>query len=414
MGDGAAEHAAKQTRLTDNFPVVRGGPRGKCHQMIADRCLAQTAHNGKHCAPSTGIPSTKPFQCRFAAYFPSYLRLKSPACIYDFACCPTPCSLTEPTAAGLDKRQPKAAVAASGAEQTATLAASEPRRTRAAAAAAATSNGTGAAPKRQRRGAKTVDTEDGESDSDVEVVEQQEEQESDDGVVAAMETSSQEGGSEEEQEAEARRRPSRRAAAGVAAAVAAVSGPGRSRTASGGAVAAAPAPSTAAHAPAGPGAVERPRRSGRAAAAPLAATCPAKARGSTKATAGCRKGPSTAAAATSKGSRTARSSGPRYFDKYEVEGEEYGRGDDVYVIETDDASLLPNGDEDEACCMCKRNTNTNRMVECDRCLRGFHMGCLRPKLTRLPEGDWLCPDCEKGIPPDSEGRELVTSSQVCV
>jgi len=34
------------------------------------------------------------------------------------------------------------------------------------------------------------------------------------------------------------------------------------------------------------------------------------------------------------------------------------------------------------------------MVECDACLGGFHLRCVRPPLRRVPEGDWACPYCE--------------------
>ena len=36
------------------------------------------------------------------------------------------------------------------------------------------------------------------------------------------------------------------------------------------------------------------------------------------------------------------------------------------------------------------------MLECSTCLRGFHLRCLKPPLKKVPEGDWLCPDCDAG------------------
>ncbi|KXZ54607.1 hypothetical protein GPECTOR_4g672 [Gonium pectorale] len=103
---------------------------------------------------------------------------------------------------------------------------------------------------------------------------------------------------------------------------------------------------------------------------------------------------------------------PRFLSSWTLDdGEEYRAGDDVYVVETEDASQLPQGDEDEDCCLCGRSTDVRRMVECDRCLRGFHFRCLRPPLRALPEGDWLCPDCEAGVAPSAAGRRLTTCSQ---
>ncbi|KAG2449488.1 hypothetical protein HYH02_005632 [Chlamydomonas schloesseri] len=102
----------------------------------------------------------------------------------------------------------------------------------------------------------------------------------------------------------------------------------------------------------------------------------------------------------------------RYMSSWEVHGERIHVGDDVYVVETEDASQLPGDDEDEPCCVCSKNTDTRRMVECDRCLRGFHFRCLKPPLKKLPEGDWLCPDCVAGVPATAHAnRHIATSSQ---
>ena len=38
------------------------------------------------------------------------------------------------------------------------------------------------------------------------------------------------------------------------------------------------------------------------------------------------------------------------------------------------------------------------MILCDACGKGWHVGCLRPRLTSLPEGDWVCERCkEEGL-----------------
>lgn len=34
------------------------------------------------------------------------------------------------------------------------------------------------------------------------------------------------------------------------------------------------------------------------------------------------------------------------------------------------------------------------MIECDECLGGFHLKCLKPPLKEVPEGDWICVYCE--------------------
>ncbi|KAJ9504706.1 hypothetical protein QJQ45_011935 [Haematococcus lacustris] len=48
---------------------------------------------------------------------------------------------------------------------------------------------------------------------------------------------------------------------------------------------------------------------------------------------------------------------------------------------------------DFPCSICKSPTDADRMLLCDGCGCGYHMFCLTPKLTFVPEGIWLCADC---------------------
>jgi hypothetical protein len=42
------------------------------------------------------------------------------------------------------------------------------------------------------------------------------------------------------------------------------------------------------------------------------------------------------------------------------------------------------------------------MLICDWCVSGWHLWCLRPALTRVPAGIWICPDCKvSGITPQN-------------
>ena len=49
--------------------------------------------------------------------------------------------------------------------------------------------------------------------------------------------------------------------------------------------------------------------------------------------------------------------------------------------------------EPEGCEACGKEDDEDAMLLCDGCPRGFHMHCLSPKLTAVPEGDWFCPLC---------------------
>ncbi|KAK6628120.1 hypothetical protein RUM44_010602 [Polyplax serrata] len=45
------------------------------------------------------------------------------------------------------------------------------------------------------------------------------------------------------------------------------------------------------------------------------------------------------------------------------------------------------------CKVCRRGGDGENMLLCDSCDRGFHLYCLKPKLTSIPQGDWFCLGC---------------------
>ncbi|KAL9241456.1 hypothetical protein vseg_015567 [Gypsophila vaccaria] len=52
------------------------------------------------------------------------------------------------------------------------------------------------------------------------------------------------------------------------------------------------------------------------------------------------------------------------------------------------------GDYSDAVCEeCGSGDAEEEMLLCDKCDRGFHMGCVRPVLVRVPLGPWACPFC---------------------
>lgn len=55
---------------------------------------------------------------------------------------------------------------------------------------------------------------------------------------------------------------------------------------------------------------------------------------------------------------------------------------------------IPNNINTLVCEACSGGYHEDKIVLCDRCDRGFHMFCLIPPLTQLPEGDWVCPHCK--------------------
>lgn len=80
-----------------------------------------------------------------------------------------------------------------------------------------------------------------------------------------------------------------------------------------------------------------------------------------------------------------------YYKRVLYDGGEFAVGDDVYVKRKEDEE-----DEDpevEECRVCFR-VGKSVMIECDDCLGGFHLKCLKPPLKAVPEGDWICGFCE--------------------
>lgn len=45
------------------------------------------------------------------------------------------------------------------------------------------------------------------------------------------------------------------------------------------------------------------------------------------------------------------------------------------------------------CRICRRKGGDEYMLLCDGCDHGYHMYCLRPPLSYIPDGDWFCYDC---------------------
>ncbi|KAF5725484.1 origin of replication complex subunit 1B-like [Tripterygium wilfordii] len=102
-----------------------------------------------------------------------------------------------------------------------------------------------------------------------------------------------------------------------------------------------------------------------------------------------------------------------YYKKVVYDGVEFGVGDDVYVKKREDASSDDEDPDIEECRVCFKAGKT-LMIECDDCLGGFHLKCLKPPLKDVPEGEWICTFCEarklgKAIefPRPPEGKKLV-------
>lgn len=82
-----------------------------------------------------------------------------------------------------------------------------------------------------------------------------------------------------------------------------------------------------------------------------------------------------------------------FYRKVVYDGGEFEIEDDVYVRRREDASSDEEDTEVEDCRVCFK-AGKAVMIECDDCLNGFHLKCLKPPLRLVPEGDWICGYCE--------------------
>nr|XP_034834087.1 bromodomain adjacent to zinc finger domain protein 1A [Maniola hyperantus] len=64
-----------------------------------------------------------------------------------------------------------------------------------------------------------------------------------------------------------------------------------------------------------------------------------------------------------------------------------------------------------SCRLCRRRTDPDNMLLCDGCNKGHHLYCLKPKLAKVPEGDWFCEQCKPKEKTPRKRRKLYTEEQ---
>ena len=66
----------------------------------------------------------------------------------------------------------------------------------------------------------------------------------------------------------------------------------------------------------------------------------------------------------------------------------------------------PKPEDSEACKLCGCADERDALL-CDGCDGAFHMSCLRPKLRKVPSGDWFCKECK---PAPKRGRATAAAA----
>lgn len=65
-----------------------------------------------------------------------------------------------------------------------------------------------------------------------------------------------------------------------------------------------------------------------------------------------------------------------------------------------------------SCRLCRRKTDPDNMLLCDGCNKGHHLYCLKPKLTKVPDGDWFCEQCKPKERTPRKRRKLFSDDDI--
>uniref|UniRef100_A0A0A9DHT3 PHD-type domain-containing protein n=1 Tax=Arundo donax TaxID=35708 RepID=A0A0A9DHT3_ARUDO len=57
------------------------------------------------------------------------------------------------------------------------------------------------------------------------------------------------------------------------------------------------------------------------------------------------------------------------------------------------------------CWVCLSDEDDDQIILCDGCDEGYHLYCLNPPRTSVPEGEWLCPSCKAAMAKEGKMRK---------
>eukprot|EP00092_Neocalanus_flemingeri_P010571 GFUD01011387.1.p1 GENE.GFUD01011387.1~~GFUD01011387.1.p1 ORF type:complete len:1574 (+),score=621.92 GFUD01011387.1:101-4822(+) len=66
----------------------------------------------------------------------------------------------------------------------------------------------------------------------------------------------------------------------------------------------------------------------------------------------------------------------------------------IHLTTLDNSIIWSKSIMNTKCKICRRKTDSDNMLLCDSCDNGHHIYCLKPKLKKIPSGDWFCPECK--------------------
>mmetsp|Transcript_23013 Transcript_23013/g.45496 ORF Transcript_23013/g.45496 Transcript_23013/m.45496 type:complete len:2218 (-) Transcript_23013:218-6871(-) len=79
----------------------------------------------------------------------------------------------------------------------------------------------------------------------------------------------------------------------------------------------------------------------------------------------------------------------------EEEGSENEEAEVSSCSDSNEENSAEPSSEETACKVCGENDDPESILLCDGCPDEYHMRCLKKPLSKMPEGDWYCPNCDK-------------------
>jgi len=82
--------------------------------------------------------------------------------------------------------------------------------------------------------------------------------------------------------------------------------------------------------------------------------------------------------------------------------------------EEEESDLESFSEAEDPCEICGEHNRPHEMLECDGCSKGFHMFCLTPPMTKIPDNDWFCSDCVRSNASVEKGDQIDAETMVPV
>eukprot|EP00511_Aplanochytrium_stocchinoi_P004598 CAMPEP_0204841006 /NCGR_PEP_ID=MMETSP1346-20131115/40047_1 /ASSEMBLY_ACC=CAM_ASM_000771 /TAXON_ID=215587 /ORGANISM="Aplanochytrium stocchinoi, Strain GSBS06" /LENGTH=270 /DNA_ID=CAMNT_0051978815 /DNA_START=86 /DNA_END=895 /DNA_ORIENTATION=- len=91
----------------------------------------------------------------------------------------------------------------------------------------------------------------------------------------------------------------------------------------------------------------------------------------------------------------------KYFSKFHKKNDSRPFNMALEIAKGEILKMKNEQKEEYECPICgeaSETQNADKVLICDRCHDEVHMTCLRPPVTKVPEGEWFCPRCEEDAP----------------